>query len=109
MASKTAKGETRRDRFASPLVFSAWPEARGNRTLYRPVVLLLPTHNQLRKRGLKLKTSPTTSLPISVGSWWPADEVQRRAVMPRQLQQFAGKSGDVLLAFVLWFQQGAPK
>ena len=99
-------GDTRRDRFASPLIFSAWPEPRGTKTIYRPVVLLLPTHNELRKRGLKLKIGSSTSLPIAKGSWWPSDPGRRKSVLPSAVREFAGETFDVLPAFLQFFQKG---
>lgn len=100
-------GETARDRFASPLIFSAWPEVRGNRTVYHPVVLLLPTHNELRKRALKLKLINATSLPIDKGTWWPADAPRRQSVMPNGLRCFANQQYDVLSTFLQYFRQGS--
>lgn len=100
------EGDTARDRFASPLIFSAWPEARGNRTIYRPVVLLLPTHNELRKRALKLKIGTSISLPIAKGSWWPSDPGRRKCVLPAAVHRFADEKFDVLQAFLQYFQEG---
>ena len=100
-------GETRRDRFASPLIFSAWPETRGNKTIYRSVVLLLPTHNDLRKRALKLKTGSSTAIAIAQRTWWPIDPARRRDVLPRGLRHLGGDKSDVLLAFLEYFQKGA--
>lgn len=102
-------GQTPRDRFASPLIFGAWPEARGNRTIYRPVVLLLPTHNALRKLALKLQTAPSTTIPIAVGSWWPSDASVRLPVIPSRLRALGGAKSDALLAFLQYFQQGGDK
>lgn len=99
-------GEIGRDRFASPLIFSAWPEPQGNRTIYRPVVLLLPTHIDLRKRALKLKIASGASLLIPAGTWWPSDPVKRQVVMPRGLRHVAGAKSDVLWAFLQFFQKG---
>lgn len=101
------EGDMPRDRFASPLIFSAWPEVRGNKTIYRPVVLLLPTHNELRKRALKLKIGTSTSLPIAKGSWWPSDAGRRQSVLPSTLHRFAGEKFDVLQVFLQYFQKGA--
>ncbi len=100
-------GDTRRDRFASPLIFSAWPEVCGTKTMYRPVVLLLSTHNELRKRALKLKIGSSASLPIAKGSWWPADAARRKSVLPSAVHQFASETFDVLPAFLQFFQKGA--
>ena len=100
-------GDKPRDRFASPLIFSAWPEVRGIKTIYRPVVLRLPTHNELRKRALKLKIGSSTSLPIAKGSWWPADAARRKSVLPSAVHEFADAKFDVLNAFLQFFQKGA--
>jgi CRISPR-associated protein Cmr1 len=99
-------GETARDRFASPLIFSAWSQTRGSRTIYQPVVLLLPTHNALRKLALKLKIAPSTTIPIAAGSWWPLDARVRRPVIPKALRALGGEKSDALLAFLQYFQQG---
>ncbi len=98
-------GDSRRDRFASPLIFGAWPKTVGLQTHYLPAVLLLPSHQILRKQALKLKTR-SAARPIAAGSWWPADPVQRQQALPPALLPFADAKADVLATFLAYFGQG---
>lgn len=103
-------GQNVLDRFASPFIFGARKIEIGYRFIYRPICLLLPTHNNLRTRNLHI--SMGDNFRTDVVNWWPKtnDPITiennieiRRNSLPHKLSEFFSKNGDLVFTFKNFF------